>query len=27
VDVEGLDPGTPGIDELRAQGVYVGGLA
>ena len=27
VDVEGLDLQTPGIDELRAQGVYVGGLA
>ncbi|MBO9555852.1 hypothetical protein [Cellulomonas sp.] len=27
VDVEGLDPATPGIAELRAQGVYVGGLA
>jgi Leucine-rich repeat (LRR) protein len=27
VDIEGLDPGTPGVEELRAQGVYVGGLA
>ncbi|KQY46706.1 hypothetical protein ASD18_04620 [Cellulomonas sp. Root137] len=27
VDVEGLDGQTPGIEELRAQGVYVGGLA
>jgi hypothetical protein len=27
VDVEGLDALTPGIEELRAQGVYVGGLA
>jgi hypothetical protein len=27
VDVEGLDGQTPGIDELRAKGVYVGGLA
>ena len=27
VDVEGLDLATPGIDELRAQGVYVGGTA
>ncbi|KQR08618.1 leucine-rich repeat domain-containing protein [Cellulomonas sp. Leaf334] len=27
VDVEGLDPLTPGIDELRAQGVYVNGYA
>ena len=27
VDVEGLDLQTPGIEELRAQGVYVGGLA
>ena len=27
VDVEGLDLRTPGIEELRAQGVYVGGLA
>jgi len=27
VDVEGLDGRTPGIEELRAKGVYVGGLA
>ncbi|AEE44198.1 leucine-rich repeat domain-containing protein [Cellulomonas fimi] len=27
VDVEGLDSSTPGIDELRAKGVYIGGLA
>ncbi|QGQ18327.1 hypothetical protein GC089_02445 [Cellulomonas sp. JZ18] len=27
VDVEGLDPATPGIPELRAAGVHVGGLA
>lgn len=27
VDVEGLDPMTLGIEELRAQGVYVGGRA
>ncbi|WP_421742995.1 hypothetical protein [Cellulomonas sp.] len=27
VDVEGIDGQTPGIEELRAQGVYVGGLA
>ena len=27
VDIEGLDLGTPGIEELRAQGVYVGGQA
>ena len=27
VDVEGLDLQTPGIEELRAAGVYVGGQA
>jgi internalin A len=27
VDIEGLAPSTPGIEELRARGIYVGGLA
>jgi hypothetical protein len=27
VDLEGVDPTTPGVTELRARGVYVGGFA
>jgi internalin A len=27
VDLEGVAPSTPGVAELRARGVYVGGFA
>lgn len=27
IDLEGIDPHTSGVDQLRQHGVYVGGLA